>query len=108
MFAFWDCKLDNAVLSLDRRAHIATFGSTIALLGAIVFACSVEVHAGTMSTTPELRRAAMTACPGDVIRLCPTAMFDEEKIFACMKANRAQLSPNCGAIFDKGAKTVRQ
>ena len=61
-----------------------------------------------MTTSPELRRAAMAACPGDVIRLCPTVMFDEEKIFDCMKANRTQLSPNCGAIFDKGAKTVRR
>ena len=85
-----------------------TLGSTAVLIGAIGLVCTAEGHAGTMTTSPELRRAAMAACPGDVIRLCPTVMFDEEKIFDCMKANRTQLSPNCGAIFDKGAKTVRR
>lgn len=65
-------------------------------------------HAGTMVTTPELRRAAMTACTGDVLRLCPSTIFDEQKVFACMGVNRTELSPNCRTVYDKGAQTVRR
>lgn len=67
--------------------------------------------AALLSTTlpgaakPKVDRAraeAERACYLDAKTLCPEAMPDEDKITACFTAKRAQLSPACGAIFDKG------
>lgn len=65
-------------------------------------------HAGTMVTTPEIRQAAVTSCTGDVLRLCPSVIFDEQRVFECMGLNRDQLSPSCRSVYDRGAKTVRR
>ena len=39
------------------------------------------------------------ACEPDAFRLCSSAIPDEEKVAACMKANEASLSPQCRANF---------
>ncbi|MDX7950211.1 hypothetical protein P7D22_03335 [Lichenihabitans sp. Uapishka_5] len=81
---------------------------TAVLVAVLAVAQSRSVEAAEMVTTPELRQAAVAACTGDVLRLCPTVMFDEQQVFACMRTNRNQLTPGCRSVFDKGAKTVRQ
>ena len=50
--------------------------------------------------TPEMQQA----CTPDVMRLCNADVPDVEKIVACMKRNRANLSPACGAVFGVGLR----
>ena len=55
-------------------------------------------------TTDTVRQKAEQACYDDVNKLCGDAIPDEDKIKACMKAHRAQLSPKCRTIFDANMK----
>jgi hypothetical protein len=48
--------------------------------------------------TPEMQQA----CTPDVTRLCSDDVPDLERITACMKRNRANLSPACGAAMGAG------
>jgi hypothetical protein len=50
--------------------------------------------------TPEMQQA----CTPDVMRLCNADVPDVDKIVACMKRNRANLSPACGAVFGAGLR----
>ena len=40
------------------------------------------------------------ACKPDVFRLCSDYIPDRDKITACLKAHRKQLSPDCRAVFN--------
>ncbi len=72
---------------------------------ALLLALSSPAWAGTESLTPEFRRQAVQACTGDAVRLCPQTLLDEEQTAACMKTYRAQLSPECRAVYDRGMRT---
>jgi hypothetical protein len=48
--------------------------------------------------TPEMQQA----CTPDVMRLCSADIPDVERITVCMKRNRLNLSPACGAVFGVG------
>ncbi len=48
---------------------------------------------------------AQHLCYDDAMRLCKDDVPDEDKVQACMTAKRAQLSPECGKIFDENDKT---
>ncbi len=48
--------------------------------------------------------AEKAACTQDAERLCASAYPDEQKLLACMKANRASLGPTCLPVFDAGMK----
>jgi hypothetical protein len=48
--------------------------------------------------TPDMQQA----CTPDMMRLCSADVPDVEKIVACMKKNRANLSPACGTVFGAG------
>jgi hypothetical protein len=39
------------------------------------------------------------ACTPDVYRLCQAHIPDEDRIVACLKANKAKLSPACRKVF---------
>ena len=82
-------------MSLSRAAIITALliGSATPLLAA-----------KAMSDREMLRAEAEHVCYDDAQKLCPDAMPDEGKVEACMKAKRAQLSPGCNKIFDKGSK----
>lgn len=69
------------------------------LLGAIL--------AGALSTTAmaavhnvTLRDRQQAACANDAQTLCASVMPDIEKVTACMKTKRAQVSPECAAMYD--------
>ena len=64
--------------------------------------------AATMQLSPELRAEATQFCTGDAMRLCLASIMSETEIFACMRANRAQLSPSCRAVMDKGLRSTRR
>ena len=55
-------------------------------------------------STDTVRQRAEQACYDDANKLCADAIPDEEKIKACMKIHRVQLSPKCRAVFDANAK----
>ena len=50
--------------------------------------------------TPEQRRA----CTPDVYRLCAGEIPNVRAITACLRRNKASLSPACAAAFDQAAQ----
>ena len=40
------------------------------------------------------------ACEPDVMKLCSAFVPDRDRIAQCMTANRRQLTPACGKVFD--------
>lgn len=51
---------------------------------------------------------ARQACTPDAMRLCSEFIPDVPKITACMRAKRAQLSPECRSAMYGGHKTHRK
>ena len=49
-----------------------------------------------------------TACMGDAIRLCGSAIPDRQKIIACMAARHAELSAGCVPVFDANMRALHQ
>jgi hypothetical protein len=45
-------------------------------------------------------------CTGDVFRLCSSEIPDRERITACMRQKRAQLSEGCRSVFGKPAESA--
>ena len=45
-------------------------------------------------------RAQRMACSGDVWRLCSSAIPSVDRIVACLKRERARLSPGCQSVFN--------
>src|SRR3974390_329975 len=43
------------------------------------------------------------ACTPDVMRLCSDSVPDVNRIVACLRRNRSNLSAPCGAVFGVGA-----
>ena len=77
-----------------------------ALYTALVMTISTPVLAAKpMSDKERLRQEAEHVCYNDATTLCADAVPDEDKITACMKVKRAQLSPECGKVFDRGIKS---
>lgn len=72
---------------------------------AVIAAVSSPAWAGAENLSPDFRQQAVQACTGDAVRLCPQTLLDEEQTAACMKKYRAQLSPGCRAVYDKGIRT---
>ena len=76
----------------------------------IALCCAALLSTALLAATPaaakqkvdRARAEAERACYLDAKTLCPDAMPDEAKVTACFTAKRTQLSPACGAIFDKG------
>ncbi len=60
--------------------------------------------AKALSDKEMMRQEAEHVCYNDATTLCGDAVPDEDKIAACMKVKRAQLSPECGKVFDRGMK----
>lgn len=75
-----------------------------AVCAAMVLIFSMPAMAKMRSERDRLRAEAEHACYNDAQALCHDAIPDEDKVTACMKVNRAQLSPACGKIFDRGMK----
>ncbi len=64
---------------------------------------STSLMAAKVLTEKEkLRAEAEHVCYDDVQKLCPDAVSDEAKVTACMKTKKANLSPACRTVFDRG------
>ena len=69
------------------------------LLGAaLVATLSTSAMAATHNVT--LRDRQQAACANDAQTLCASAMPDVDKVTACMKDKRAQVSKECAAMYD--------
>ncbi|WP_291695052.1 hypothetical protein [Bradyrhizobium sp.] len=80
------------------------------------FVRSFTVMAGVvllgLALTPVASRAfteeqARQLCTGDVMRLCAAEIPNVERITACMRRQRANLSEGCRAVFGKQAASAR-
>ena len=48
--------------------------------------------------------AEQAACQTDAQRLCLATYPDEDRLIACMKANRKALSSTCAPVFEAGLR----
>lgn len=69
------------------------------LLGAaLTVALTTAASAAMKGVT--LKDKQQAACYNDVQKLCPGLIPDVDKVTECMKSKRAQVSPECGAMYD--------
>jgi hypothetical protein len=74
-----------ALLGCSRQASTLGFLLTLMTIGS----------AGAQQGTPEQRRA----CTPDVYRLCAGEIPNARAITACLRRQKASLSPACAAVF---------
>ncbi len=77
----------------------------IILSTTVLLLVAAPSQAKMRSERDRLRAEAEHACYTDATTLCPDAIPDEAKITACMTTKRAQLSPVCAKVFDRGIKS---
>ncbi|MBE7204026.1 MAG: hypothetical protein INR70_40395 [Parafilimonas terrae] len=80
---------------MSSKALILGAVTLIALAGPVM-------AAKPMKDKDRLRAEAEHLCYDDVMKLCPDNTDDDEKTKGCMKSKRAELSPDCRKVFDKG------
>ncbi len=72
------------------------------LIATVAVIATPAPAAKPISDEARMRAEAEHLCYDDMQNLCNDAIPDEGKITACMKVKRAQLSPGCGKVFDRG------
>ena len=75
-------------------------GSVIALAALVAAGSAAEAR----TKQPSLREQQEHFCANDAMTLCRDAVPDEARITACMRAKKAQLSPECAKMFETDAK----
>jgi hypothetical protein len=73
------------------------------LLAAGVVACGAFWPSASHAFTQE---DARQLCTPDVLRLCSAEIPDVERITACMRRQRANLSEGCRSVFGKPAQSA--
>lgn len=75
---------------------------------AVLFA--ITLAATALSVTPSLAFSseAQQMCTGDAMRLCGHEVPNVQRITACMVRLRANLSPGCRAVMDRGHAARRR
>jgi hypothetical protein len=84
------------------RTQRIVLGLVIAIGGAmsVVAPASSQEYRGTMEQ--------QMACTPDVWRLCGDAIPDVNRIVACLRQNKPQLSGGCRAVFESQANAQQQ
>jgi hypothetical protein len=76
--------------------HVASLSlANMASICGLVWAVSLAPAPAAAQGTPEQQQA----CQPDAMRLCSEFVPDVEQITACMTKKKAQLSPQCKAVF---------
>jgi hypothetical protein len=72
-----------------------------ALVGALLVAASTTqlAQAQTQAAPQATRAQQEAACTADATQFCGDAIPDEQKIAACLRANRAKISQACQAVL---------
>lgn len=66
---------------------------------AVLLVCGISTTAMAKIKTPTLRDQEQAACYDDATRLCKDEIPNEDKITACMKAKKSQISAGCLKFF---------
>jgi hypothetical protein len=88
---------------IGKRDFNIARGVAIAVAGTLLSVLAFSGAQAQYRGTPEMQQA----CTPDVMRLCNADIPDVERITACMKRNRLNLSPACGAVFGVGVSRHR-
>ena len=75
-----------------------------AIVAALLLSVPAVAATARNLSAPSYSEDEQTLCQPDVFRLCNDYVPDEDRIIACMKVNRAQLSAPCRKVFDAGLK----
>ena len=67
----------------------------------------LSLLAGTVPVLAEATAAQRAACTPDVWRLCASEIPNVGAIKACLRRERAQLSPTCRTVMDTADKPVQ-
>jgi hypothetical protein len=92
------------------RSRVKNFANSKCRSLLCVTAGLLTMLAVTAGSTPALAQAADAAdkCTPDVMRLCSEHIPDADRIVACLKAKRRQLSAPClSALTPTGSKTTK-
>jgi hypothetical protein len=89
----------NKFNGIQAGAAMAVAGIVLSTLAGLFSSANAQYRG-----TPEMQQA----CTPDVMRLCNDDVPDVDKIVACMKRNRSNLSPACGAVFGVGLSRHQQ
>ncbi len=71
----------------------------IYLLGAVVASSVLAMPASAATNAPTLQDQEQAACYDDVQRLCQADVPDVDKVTACMKTKRSQVSAKCAKFY---------
>jgi len=85
---------------MTRTAH------TIRRIG-LALTLALTVSAAASSSGFAFPSEAREQCTGDAFRLCASEIPSIPKITACMRKNKANLSPGCRAVMDKHDATTK-
>ncbi len=76
------------------------FNRTRLLTSACVLACSLYATPGSADLLKTVTAEERAACTPDVFRLCSSSLPSVNRVIACMKRNRPNLSVACSAAVD--------
>ena len=88
---------------MKRHSNLQTRLSLFAIAGLL----SIVLDAAHVTPASAQASDAADRCTPDVMRLCQEFVPDADRIVACLKAKRRQLSPEChSALTGGGAKST--
>ncbi len=88
--------VEKSGAAFARGAAVLAAGILVSALGGAFSSANAQYRG-----TPEMQQA----CTPDVMRLCQAEIPDVGRITNCMKRNRLNLSPACGAVFGVGVSS---
>ena len=80
----------------NQANSFANLSKRIAIVGITLGAISVPTASFALGTAEE-----RSACTGDVFRLCSSEIPNADRIIACLKSKKANLSAGCRSVFDR-------
>ena len=83
-------------ISSNKQASHGVRRSSVCIIGLALFLALASSVARAQGTADQ-----RAACTLDAFRLCGAEIPNVERIIACMKANKANLSRGCRSVFDK-------
>jgi hypothetical protein len=75
---------------------------------ALLLAIAVAAAALSSRPDPAFSSEAQQMCTGDAMRLCGHEVPNVQRITACMVKQRANLSPGCRAVMERGHAARRR
>jgi hypothetical protein len=70
----------------------------------LVFAFATPLLLSNATAETYTREQQQDMCQDDAFRLCNDVIPDEGRVAICLKAKRAELSPNCRKLFSSSGR----